>query len=529
VATTTLIRGGLVVDGTGRDPRQADIAVVGERIVTVGAAADGSAGRDADVIIDADGQLVCPGFVDAHGHSDLALLSSPSGTSKLLQGVTTEVAGNCGLGPGPATAATPIDALRAAMAFIDVDPQVDWDWADMAGYRHRLRRARPAINVANLAAHLPIHVAACGFSGGDPSPVQLRLMQELLGLALRQGALGLSTGLAYPPLDQVGEQEFVALGRVVKSAGGVFSWHVRDYGDELEESVAQAVRIGQLAGCRIQISHLAAVGRRNWGKVAAVLRMLESAVADGADVQVDAYPYMAGSTVLSQLVPGWAHEGGPSALVSRLAEPSMRSRLAAEMATTMSLEWSEITIVQTARPGDPAAGHTVDALARQAGKAPTDVAFDLIATHHNRVNIVAAGRSEADVRTVLTHPLALMGSDGIAVDPDGPSGATLLHPRSYGAFPRLVGDWVAEGKLSLPAAVAACTSRPAARFGLTGRGVLAPGAFADIAVIDHSRFRDQATYLVPQKSPPGLTAVLVNGQQTVRDGRLTGARAGAVL
>lgn len=521
---TTLIRGGTVVDGTGREPVRADVAVRGDRIVAIGTGLSGPADR----VIDADGQVVCPGFVDAHGHSDLALLSSPSGTSKLLQGVTTEVAGNCGLGPGPTAPGTPVTPLRDAMSFIDVDPSVGWDWPDLAGYRARLRRARPALNVANLAAHLPLHVGACGFGRDPATPAQLSGMQQILGQAFAHGAAGLSTGLAYPPLGAVTEAEFIALGQVVRAAGKVFCWHLADYGDRLVESAEQALRVAGESGCRTQISHLVAVGQRNWGKVATVLDLLESAAGRGLDVRADVYPYTAGSTVLAQLVPAWAHQGGPAALVERLGQPEVRSRLAQEMAS-QPLAWSEVRIVQTSRPGDPAVGQSVEALARQTGATGPNLVFDLIVAHNNRVNIVAAGRSEADVKRVLTHPMTVMGSDGIAVDPDGASGAGLPHPRSFGAYPRLVGDWVAAGTMALADAMAACTLRPAMWFGLRGRGALRPGAYADVLVLDHARFRDRATYEVPHRSPEGLTAVLVNGQLTVADGRLTGLRAGAVL
>ncbi|MEU1387834.1 MULTISPECIES: D-aminoacylase [unclassified Nonomuraea] len=500
--TDLLIKGALLVDGTGAPARTADVAVSAGRIEAVG----DLGGQAAAQVVEAGGRMVCPGFVDVHSHSDLALISNPRAHSKIRQGVTTEVLGNCGLGVLPLEAGTDTAALRAAVAFIDVDPAVEWSWRDLAGYRAALTAAGPSVNTASLVGHLPLRAAAVGFADRPATTSERARMCELLAAALDDGALGLSTGLIYAPASYADEAELVTLAGVVAAYGGVFAWHLRDYTDGLAESVRQAVRVAEASGCRTQISHLAAVGRRNWGGVARALRLIEAA---DADVRADVYPYLAGSANLSQLLPGWAHDGGEAAMRRRLRDPRVRGRIRAEWADRW-WDWPDVFV-----DGSPLA--------------TDDDALDLVAEGGNAVAMVAFGRSEDDLLAALAHPATVIGSDGFALDPAGPTGRGTPHPRSYGCYPRLLRHHVGPGRLTLEQAVHKCTGAPAKLFGLAGRGSIRVGAAADLLLLDLEKIEDLSTFTHPHRYPAGIDLVVVNGAVVIDDGVHTGARPGRVL
>jgi N-acyl-D-amino-acid deacylase len=521
--TDLLITGGTVVDGTGAPERRADVAVAGGLVEAVG----DLTGRPAARVLDAAGHVVAPGFVDVHTHSDLTLLSSPAAHSKVRQGVTTELIGNCGLGVAPVVGPD-MAALRGAAGYLDLDPAVTWDWTDMSGYLATLAEARPAVNVASLVAHIPLRAGVVGFADRAAEPAELDRMCGLLEDALAAGAAGASTGLMYAPLTYAREEELTALARTVAARDRLFSWHIRDYGDDLLDSVRQVLRVAEATGCRTQISHLIAVGRRNWGKVARALELVDESRARGADVGVDVYPYLAGNAPLSQLVPAWAQAGGETAMRARLAEESVRRRVRAEW-SDLPTSWSEVTVsrIPADRPG--VAGRTVADLAEAAGTGGADVVLDLVGEFGNAVMMVAGGRSEEDLLAALRHPATVIGSDGQALDPDGPTGAGVPHPRSFGCYPRLFADHVRTGRLPLAEAVRKCTGAPAARAGLRDRGELVAGMAADVVVFAPDRIADLATYAEPQRYPSGIRAVVVNGQVVVEDGTHLGTRPGSVL
>ncbi len=333
-----LVRGGDVVDGTGAPARRADVLVRDGRIFAV---ADGGVAPLPGVpVVEAAGRLVLPGFVDIHTHSDLTLLSSPAARSAVHQGVTTAVVGNCGLGTVPVPEDPAEQAqLRAAVAYLDLDPTVAWTWRDLPGYRAALAAARPSTNVGVLAAHLPLHTAVLGYTDRAPDAAELATLRRLLHEQLEAGALGLSTGLAYAPLTTVQEPELVALAEVVAAHDALFAWHVRDYGDALLESVAQVLRVARTSGARVQISHLVGVGRRNWGRVRAALDLVDEALADGVDVGVDVYPYLAGNCPLSQLLPAWAQPVGALDLRDHVVRQRIRDAWVGQ-----PVGWDEITV-----------------------------------------------------------------------------------------------------------------------------------------------------------------------------------------
>jgi N-acyl-D-aspartate/D-glutamate deacylase len=523
-----VLAGGLVVDGTGAPPQRADLLISGGRIAAVDALIIGSEVPRRDVT----GRVVCPGFVDIHSHSDLTLLSDARALSKLYQGVTTEVVGNCGLGVAPPGAAPA--ALRRAVSYLDLDPGVGWGWPDLAGYLDTLASARPGVNVAALVGHVALHAAVCGFDDRPAGASDLVRMAGLLRDALDAGAVGLSTGLIYAPLPYVRDDELLALAGVAASAGRIFAWHLRNYDDHLVASAAQAVRIARATGCRTQISHLAAVGRRNWGAVRRVLDLVDRAVADGIDVGVDAYPYLHGNAPLAQLLPAWAQKRDPAVWAPALGDRATRAEIRKAW-IDRPIAWDEIAISWTARTApDPDVGRTVADLAVERGTTGDDLVLDLLAELGTGVLMTAGGRSEDDLRAVLAHPATVVASDGLALDPGGVTGVGLPHPRSYGCFPRYLSRYVSNGSQhvsdsALADAVRRCTSAPAARIGLTDRGVLRRGAPADIVVFDRARLRDTATFSAPHRFPDGIDMVLVNGVVAVDGDRHCGDRTGRVL
>lgn len=523
-----VIEGGTVVDGTGSPAIQADVAIAGGRIAAIGQLPESvSVGRR----IDARGRMVSPGFIDAHGHSDLSLLSDPHARSKIHQGVTTEVVGNCGLATAPLVSKRAAAGVREAIYIVDPDPSVAWTWRGVGEYLDELSAAKPSINVVCLAGHLAIKASVMGYDDRPASAEEVQRMRDLLTEALAEGAVGLSTGLMYAPLSFAPLAELVALGEVVAAADRVFAMHMRNYGDHLAEAIDEAVAVGETSGCRVQVSHLAVTGRRNWGKVSEALDALDGARHRGVRIKHDSYPYLAGSANLSQLLPSWVHEGGTAAMVARLRTAADRDRIRREWHTQLAQHWEDILVCWVPSDGDTGVvGKRIPAIAADRHEEPDAVALDLIAEHAGLINMIAFGRSEDDLRAALRHADTMIGSDGLAVDPTGPSGSGHPHPRYYGCYPRLLGTYVRdEGVLSVEQAIYKSSGLVAATFGLTGRGTLAEGHAADIVVFDSDAISDHATFLDPQQYPTGIDAVIVNGAIAVDHGQHTGTRTGEVL
>jgi N-acyl-D-aspartate/D-glutamate deacylase len=511
-----VVAGGTVIDGTGAARRRADVGVAGGRIVAIGDLASAvAAGAE---LVDATGLVVAPGWIDLHSHSDLTLLSDGRARSKVAQGITTEVNGNCGMGgvPLPPAAA---ELIRAANATIDPDPGVRWGWTDLAGYAGALDDARLAVNTAPLIGHLPLRIAIAGEADRPLDAAERAALVATIDECLDGGAVGVSTGLMYPPAMSAELDELVAIGRAVARRGRLFAIHMRSYSDHLLDAVEEALTVARLSGCRLQISHLAVARRRNWGMVPRALERIEQAHGDGIDVGVDIYPYIAGSANLSQLLPGWAQAGGPDAIVARLASAAERRAIRDDWRESLFFGWDEIEVA-SAEPGlEETLGRTVAAVAEAWSMDPGDAALELVARSNNRIQMVAYGRSGDDLRAVLVHPLTSIGSDGLAMDPEGPSSAGRPHPRSFGCYPRFLGRYVRDlGLLSLERAVEMATSRPAERAGLADRGRIVEGAVADLVAFDPVAIADGATFQEPTRGPVGIPHVIVAGRPVVADG-----------
>ncbi|MFE7133971.1 amidohydrolase family protein [Streptomyces sp. NPDC057638] len=524
-----IVRGGTLVDGTGAPPREADIAVSGGRIVLL---RPGRPRRAAEVI-DATGRAVAPGFIDVHTHSDaLAAVADPPpaalGLAPLLQGVTTEIAGNCGISLFPALPERRAELAEHLRVTFGLGPLAPG--ADMDAFAAAQDPARRATHIASLVGHGTLRAGVMGFDARPPDSGELRAMCALLDRALTEGAAGLSTGLIYPPGGYAATEEIVALATVAARHGKPYVTHLRDEMSQVEAALEEALDIAVRSGAPLQVSHHKTAGRHGWGATLRTLPRLERARADGVDVLCDVYPYTAGSTVLHAMLPPWVTEGGITALLGRLGGAGVRERIRADITqgvpgwenTVGNGGWELIGVAAAPRHQE-VEGRRIADLAAARGADPVDYVCDLLLAEHGEVTIISHSMREDDVRRVLTSPLSMIGSDGVP-KPGRP------HPRWAGTFARVLGHYGrAEGLLPLETAVHKMTGLPARRFGLTARGVLRDGAHADLVVFDPATIRDTATFADPLRPPEGLHTVVVAGTVAVRDGHPTAARAGTVL
>jgi N-acyl-D-amino-acid deacylase len=512
-----IITGGTVLDGTGAPPRTGDVGVTAGRI-------DAVASPEGATRIDAQGLVVCPGFIDLHSHADFSITGHPGADTAVTQGVTTLVTGNCGWSPFPVG---DLDALRAASAFLK--GELDWTWTDAAGYADAVDAARPAVNLALQVGHSALRLAVLGGAERAPEPAELERMGVLLAEAAVQGAWGFSTGLIYAPGAYADTGEVTALARVAATHGLLYSTHMRNEADALLDAVREAVATARSTGVRLEISHLKAMGRSNHGAVAEALRIVDEARADGVDVTCDVYPYTASSTTLTSRLPAWALDGGVARLLERLADGPTRERVASGLRDRMARDVDPEGVVIADLPAGPftaARGRSIADIARELGTDPAEAALRVLAGHEGAVSVVNHAMAAEDVRAVLRHPATSVASDGWELRPDGPGRP---HPRSFGTFTRVLGPYVRDGDLPLAAAVHKMTGLPAARLGMADRGVLRPGAVADVAVLDPATVTDRSTYDAPWQLSTGVQHVLVAGEPVLADGVLTGARPGRVL
>ena len=522
-----LVRGGLVIDGSGAVPRVADVGIVRDRVVDIGSMPDTAA----SVVIDAAGMCVAPGFIDSHTHSDMACFQPVENTDVITaavrQGVTTEVCGNCGFSPFPCPSGRRNDLERHLSALFRSAPI---DWTDLAGYAESVLERGITANLAPLVGHGSLRAAVLGFSDRPARADELDAMSRLLDEALEQGAHGLSSGLVYMPGAFAGTEELVALARSLGRARRPYVSHIRGETDMVAESVAEAIRIGGEASVPVHISHHKVAGRKNWGRTEATLELITSSRHLGLDVTLDVYPYTAASTFLHAILPNWSLAGGITPMLDRLRDGVARDRIRRDFAGDLP-GWQNLpraagwdSIVISSCPGrTELEGRSLSELAGEAGKPPSDYAFDLLVEQRGDVMMIIHMMDEGDVRRVMEYGATMIGSDGIPL-PGKP------HPRWAGTFARVLGRYTRDLKLfDLATAIRKMTSLPAARFGLTGRGTLAPGSYADLVVFDAATVRDAATFEAPLAAPIGIRHVFVNGRQVVREGLLTGLRPGLVL
>ena len=519
-----LITNGYIIDGTGSPWYRGDVAIRGDRIITVGSLRNISA-RDT---IDASGLVVSPGWIDMLGHSEYSILSDGRALSKITQGITSEITGEV-------TSVVPVNERTLRELSFARTNRVDW--TDLNGYFARLERGGTAINLGTYVTVGSVRRYVMGDANRAPTPEELQQMRELVAQAMQQGAIGLSTGMIYAPATYAKTEEIVELARVAASYGGGYASHIRSEGSRLVEAINEAITIGERAGTWVQIHHLKASGKANWGKMPAAVAAIESARARGIDVTADQYPYRASGTGLDAIIPSWAHAGGTDSLVARLQHPETRARLVTDI---MGPEQREELIGESS--GGPTgvmlAGFRTDSLrkyngmflsdvARQRGQRTIDAVFDLLVADSAAVSAIYFSMSEDDIEYAMKQPWVSVGIDAGSRDTVTVSHP---HPRAYGSFPRILCHYVRNRNvITLPDAIRKFTSLPASRVGLADRGVIKAGMYADITIFDAATVCDRATFEKPAQTPVGIAHVIVNGVPVLRNGVVTGARPGRAL
>ncbi|SDF75950.1 N-acyl-D-amino-acid deacylase family protein [Sporolituus thermophilus] len=511
------IKNGLIVDGTGQEGYYADIGIKGDKIVAMGELS----GEGAREIIDATGLVVAPGFIDVHSHTDAWYFHNPYAVSKILQGVTTEIIGNCG------ESAAPIN--HELRDLLDYGKNTNEQWATTSEFI-KLLNNRLGINTATLTGHGNLRALIMGTAARQASAEELKLMAQLLRQTVREGAVGFSSGLLYPPGCFAGRTELVVLCRVLAPIGGVYTTHIRDEGDGLIDAVTEAISVCKASRVRGVISHHKARKRNNWGKTAKTLTMLQEARSEGVDIYCDVYPYTALHTNLATLLPAWIHDGGKDAMLSRLRELFNSETLLADIDREAG-DYETIIITKVRKPENKFfQGKSLAQVALAQNKRPAQTVITLLLAEEGSVSMIQHAIDEKDLVRVLTWPLSMVGSDAGARLSFGPLAEGLPHPRSYGTFPRVLARYVREqAVLSLPEAVRKMTSLPAAVFRLNGRGQLRPNFYADITIFDFAVVKDNANYQDPFRPPSGIEYVLVNGKPAVMQGKLTYQMSGKFL
>jgi N-acyl-D-amino-acid deacylase len=480
-------------------------------------------------VVDVSGLYVAPGFIDIHTHSDRTVLKYPTCDSRIRQGVTTELTGNCG---SCAALLSGVDADKRRKAWLDEDGNRA-EWTDVASFAAKLEAAKFSVNQALLLGQGTLRENAVGNVNRRLTADELAAVLRAVEDGMDQGAFGLSTGLEYTPGLYTPTDEIVAMARVVARRGGLYASHVRNEVDAVLEAVDEAIAIGRATGVRVEVSHLKTCGKRHWPKQRATLDLIESARRSGVDVFADVYPYTAYSTGLDIFLEGWAREGTAAEMVARLRDPAARARVRREVDARVAEEPGGYDLVVissvTTAKNKPVVGKSVAAIAEMWKVDPDEALVRLVEEEEGGVGYIGHAMSPENVEMVISHPLVMIGSDGVSLTPGDPS-IGRPHPRSFGAYARVLDHYVRERHvLELPVAIRKMTSMPADQIGLADRGRIARGKKADLVAFDAAKVTERSTFDDPIETPDGITHVFVNGAHVVDGGRHTGARPGRFL
>jgi N-acyl-D-amino-acid deacylase len=525
-----VIVGGHIIDGTGSPWYSGDVGIRDGHINAIGDLASAPRRRT----IDAAGRVVAPGFIDMLGQSELTMLVEPRLPSKIYQGITTEITGE-------GESAAPLNDLivaagRATYEHLQITP----DWRTFRQYFARLERAHMGINLASYVGAATVRRMVLGDGDVQPTAAQLRAMQALVARAMDDGAVGVSTALQYAPAPYAHTEELIALASEAARHGGIYATHMRSEGDAETAAIDEAIRIGREAHIPVEIWHLKAAGKANWGKMPQVIAQIEAARAAGIDVSANTYAYPAWFNLMSAFIPPWAHDGGDAALIERLKDPATRARIRQALLTTdgsWDNEWQEIPgpeaiLVAVVQNQEllPLQGKRLSEIAELWHEDPIDALCDLLIKDRAFTNVAVFGMSEPDILLALKQPWVSIDNDSQGTSPEGLLGKEHPHPRAYGTFPRILRKYVREDHaLTLADAIRKFTALPAQRMRLTDRGVIKQGMWADLVIFDPETIRDLATFEEPNQLSQGMQYVLVNGVPVIADGQMTGALPGKVL
>ena len=497
----TLLKNGTIIDGTGTAAFQNDLLICDDRIVAIGHIEVPSDARE----IDCTGLTVSPGFIDCHNHLDLQVFEDRR--ERTRQGITTEIVGNCGFSPYP-QGIDPRPLHDFANGILCGDN--GWGWTTATDYFQSVKDSQTTTDVVSLVGHGTLRLAVAGNRLGPLSEVELDEMCQLLETSLLEGAAGLSTGLMYVPGSSAPTEELERLCRIVAKHQKIYASHIRSYATQLIEAVDEQLELARRTGCRLQISHLQAVGSSNWPLLDIALEKLELASAEGLGVAFDCYPYLLGSSVLTMLLPQWSLDGGVGAMLSRLQDVSSRKEIIADTVKSLPWKWSDVIISSVnSDHNQQALQRSILEVGDMRGVAPVEAMMDLLIEENGKVNVILVNQSDENLRRTVTHPLSMIASDSFYVK-------GVPHPRLYGTFPKFLGSCVREWKwLNIEEAVQKITDFPARTFGLSERGRLAPGYLAHVTVFDAASISSHATYESPTQDPIGIKSVFRRGVQVL--------------
>jgi len=521
------IRNCHICDGSGTPCYYGDLGIKDKRIAQMNNLKD-----EARKTIDIAGLIVSPGFIDMHSHADkdFSLLVHPHSEAKVMQGVTTEVIGNCGMSAYPLGKD---QSTKDNSLIFDIPKGIEKNWKDLEDYFNKLLSRGTAVNVVALVGHGTLREAVMGFDNRKPTSHEMERMKQLLREAFQQGAFGLSTGLVYPPGVYADLEEIMELTKIVSEYGGIYASHLRNQNKNLVQCVEEIIEIGQQTKASVQISHLKIMGEKYKTNIGRVLVLMEKAQRNGININADQYPYIAGSSTTTVLLPPWVREGGPTIMLKRLKSDACRIQikkdLKVEIEGWMSLVevigWDNINISSVSSDKNKdLEGHSLLEIAEMRGQSVEDALFDLLIEENGSVRHIAFTTSEEEVKKIMKNPLVMIGSDGIDVENGKP------HPRLYGTFPRILGKYVRDEKvIPLEEAVRKMTSLPAKKLGIKDRGLLKEGMMADIVIFDPSRIRDKASFDTPTAFPEGIKYVFINGEPVIENGVITNKLPGMML
>ena len=519
-----LIQGGTVIDGTGAPAHRCDVGVTGDTIAALGIL-NGAQAREC---IDAREMHICPGFIDMHSHSDFNMLVQPPGRGKIMQGITTEVVGNCGLSAAPL-----LGASRAQREKNIKNLGLDLCWTHLDEFAETVKKQNLPCHMVPLIGHGNIRGSIVGYGNRQPTPDEMQTMERLFTRQMEAGAWGLSTGLVYPPGMYAARDEIIGLANIAARFGGIYTSHMRSEGDMLLEAIEETLAVGRSAGLPVQISHLKTQGKSNWHKLPSVFELIEKARDGGMTVFADRYPYTASSTGLDVVFPAWACEGGNYSELERLQSPEICERIYADILERMSeVELGrDILIAKVITQKNKALeGMRLEAAAALRGQSVGEALFSILIEEELDVDAVFFSMCENNLKKILLKDYVMIGSDASVWDTEGLLGAGKPHPRAFGSFPRVLRKYVCEQKLlSLENAVYKMTGLPARTIGLTDRGVIRQSMKADLVLLRMADVQDLSDYADPHQYPAGISRVMVDGKWEVAEGTMTGNYAGRLL
>lgn len=532
-----LIKNAEIIDGSGGKSYPGEIGIKKKRIQNIAPIIDQESAR----VIDARGLALAPGFIDIHSHTDWTILINPRAESKVRQGVTTEVVGNCGFTAAPVREGHFDDLMQYLVntVFISNAEKKKWKWKTQSDYINEIRRKGTSVNIASLVGHGTIKVGVMGFKQAPPTAIELQKMGHMLREELQEGLFGMSTGLQYDPASFSTRQELVELAKILAEYEAVYATHMKSEGDIILDCISQAAEIGKESGVSLEISHLKAASKKYWGKVDDIMKLIDNKRGEGVNIDFDVYPYIASGTGLIDLIPPWAREEGINKLMDYFNDENSLTAIIADMEEGTKgwenpmegLTWEAVKIatVDSAR-NRKYEGKNIGQISADMGCEPHHAVIKLLKEEHGAVKIIFFGMKEDDVTRIMKHPRAIFGSDGRAVADYGVLSGGKIHPRYYGTFPRILGHYARDkGLFPLEEAVKKMTSFPAKKMNIVDRGFLREGYYADIVIFDKDRIIDVATFDDPHQYPRGIEYVLVNGDIVVANNHHTGVLSGRIL